>query len=84
MNHRPIHDIGFEIISDYGQRGKPVYYAAVPYVNAMLSLTTLSDRYYEDDARTVLTYALSNLGTWRGETAKRVKAEIKEILSKKA
>ena len=33
-----------------------------------------------DDARTVVLYFLSNSATWRGPDAKRIKAELKEML----
>ena len=77
--HRPLHIIAREIRSDF--RGKPSWAFAEPYVNAMLSLHDITDNYYEDSAESVVLYALSNLGTWRGETAKRVKAELKAILA---
>jgi hypothetical protein len=46
----------------------------------MLSLDKITDAYYYDSAETVVRYALSNLASWRGETARRVKAELKAIL----
>lgn len=73
---RSLSEVAREIQADYAAQGKPVFYAAVPYVNAMLSLDTMTDRYFEDGALSVVTYAVSNLGTWRGETARRVKAEL--------
>ena len=73
--HRPIHAIADEIIKDWT---KP-YFGAVPYLGAMRFLNTMDDSYGYDDARTVLVYFLANAGTWRGETARRIKAEIKDI-----
>jgi hypothetical protein len=55
-------------------------YAAVPYHNAMYSLDTLSDMFYQDTAQSVVLYFLSNAATWRGEDAKRIKAELKTML----
>lgn len=78
---RPIYEIAREIEADYAAKDKPVYWSALPYVNAMLLLNDFNSRYYEDDAASVLTYAVSNLSTWRGETAKRVKAEINAALA---
>lgn len=77
---RPIHEIAAEIENDYAARGKPLYFGAVPYVQAMRRLDKYTDNYYEDDAVSVLTYALSNLSTWRGDTARRAKAEMKAML----
>lgn len=73
--HRPIHAIADEIIKDWT---KP-YFGAVPYLGAMRFLHTIEDSYGYDDARTVLVYFLANAKTWRGETARRIKAEIKDI-----
>ena len=78
---RPLYEIAAEIKRDYRAQGKPLFYAAVPYVNAMGSMSEMSDRYFEDSAVSVVTYALSNLTTWRGETATRVKAELKSALA---
>ena len=78
---RPLYEIAAEIRRDYRQAGKPLYFAAVPYVEAMGSMSEMSDRFYEDSAVSVVTYALSNLGTWRGEVATRVKAELKAALA---
>lgn len=80
VQNRPIYQIAEEILADYRDRGKPLYFGAVPYVEAMRHLDRYTDNYLEDDAVSVLTYALSNLTTWRGETARRVKAEIKAML----
>ena len=77
---RSLSAIAREIQTDYASRGKPVHFSAVPYVNAMRSLDSMTDRYYEDDAESVVIYALSNLSTWRGETATRVKRELKVML----
>lgn len=78
---RPLSEIGREIQADYRAQGKPVYFAAVPYVQAMTRLGSLNDAYYEDSADTVVRYALENLTYWRGETAKRVKDELKAALA---
>jgi len=54
-----------------------VNYAAVPYLDAMFSLTTIRDKYGMDDGKGIVIYFLSNAGTWRGNIAKLVKAELK-------
>jgi hypothetical protein len=46
----------------------------------MRSLDSVRDAYGADDGRTVVLYFLSNASTWRGETAKRIKAELKAML----
>lgn len=55
------------------------YFGAVPYLNAMASLDTIQDRYYEDSAKSIVLYFLSNATSWRGATAKAIKAELKAL-----
>lgn len=74
---RPLCAIAGEIKRDWGDK---VNYAAKPYLTAMFSLRSVKDRYYYDDGASIVLYFLSNASTWRGETAKRVKAELKTIL----
>lgn len=80
---RTVAEIAFEIRNDYAARGKPVYYAAKPYVDAMREIhsSSLSGQYFEDPYDNVIRYALSNLSTWRGETATRIKAELRGALA---
>lgn len=73
---RPLYEIASEIRKDW----KPVNYAAVPYLDAMRDLDRITDNYLFDSGRSVVAYFLSNASTWRGETAKRVKAELKTML----
>ena len=76
---RPISTIAREIRRDWV---KP-YFGAVPYLDAMGSLTTMQDTYYYDDAASVVRYFLANASTWKGDTARRVKAELKSMLKGK-
>lgn len=76
MQSRPIFEIAAEISKDWR---KP-YFGAKPYLDAMHTLVDLQSRYGLDDAEGILVYFLANASTWRGETAKRIKAEIKSIL----
>lgn len=73
--NRPLYEIAAEIRKDW----KNVNYAAKPYLDAMASLNQITDNYGLDSAKSVVLYFLCNAGTWRGETAKRVKAELKAI-----
>jgi len=72
---RPLHVIANEIRNDW----KKVYFGALPYLNAMQLLETINDNFYEDTADSIVLYFLSNASTWRGDTARRVKAELKAI-----
>jgi hypothetical protein len=73
---RSLNTIAREIRSDWA---KP-YFGAVPYLDAMGSLDTMQDKYYYDDAQSVVLYFLANATTWRGEAARRIKAELKTML----
>ena len=59
------------------------YFGAVPYLQAMAALGGLDDKYGFDDARSIARYFLANAGTWRGEDARRIKAELKAMLGDK-
>ena len=73
---RPLHEIAAEIRKDW----RPVNYAAAPYLDAMRELNAISDRFYEDSGHSVVAYFLSNAASWRGEIARRIKAELKALL----
>ena len=73
---RPLYLIAQEVRRDWGSK---VNYAAKPYLDAMGSLDKISDNYGMDSAKSVVLYFLSNASSWRGETAKRVKAELKTM-----
>ena len=46
----------------------------------MHSLQTIRDKYYYDDAESVVRYFLANATSWKGETARAIKAELKTLL----
>ena len=73
---RKIYEIASEILQDW----KKPYFGAIPYIEAMLQLNTIHDNYYLDTAKSVVIYFLANAQTWRGETARRIKAELREML----
>ena len=52
---------------------------ALPYLDAMQSITNITDRYYADSAISIVRYFLANAQTWRGEVAKKIKIELKEM-----
>jgi hypothetical protein len=75
---RPLHEIADEISADWT---KP-YFGAVPYIDALRSLSSIDGNYGADPARTIVSYFLANASTWRGDTARRVKAELKAMLKR--
>jgi len=74
-NVRPLNVIAQEIVKDW----QKVYFGAVPYLTAMLTLYSIEDKYGMDSAKSIVLYFLSNASTWRGETAKRIKLELKAM-----
>lgn len=74
---RLLHRISDEIVSKW----RNPYFGAVPYIRAMRYLGTRDDSYGEDSADTIVRYFLGNAKTWRGEDAKRIKAELRAILN---
>ena len=72
---RPIYEIAREIRNDW----KRPYFGAEPYLDAMFALDTIDDTFFDDSAQSVVLYFLANAQTWRGETARRVKAELKAM-----
>jgi hypothetical protein len=72
---RSISAIAADITKDW----KKVNFAAVPYLNAMKTLDKITDVYYADDGQYIVTYFLANAGSWRGDTAKAIKAELKKL-----
>ncbi len=78
--NRPLYEIATEIRKDWGAK---VNYGAKPYLEAMACLTNVTDSYGADSAKSVVCYFLANAGQWRGEVAKRVKAELKKMVGLK-
>ena len=76
MQNRQINEIAAEIKSDW----KKVNFGAVPYLEAMQSINSINEYYGLEDARSVVAYFLSNATTWRGETARRIKKELKDMM----
>lgn len=58
------------------------YFGAVPYINALLECNTTDPdgKYWFDPIRDVVNYFLANAATFRGEDARRIKAELKSML----
>lgn len=57
-----------------------VSYSARPYLDAMTYLNSIDDKYMLDSGKSIVRYFLANAGSWRGDTAKEVKAELKNRL----
>ena len=59
---------------------KKVNYAAEPYLAAMQGLGCPGESYFMDSGDSIVRYFLANATTWRGEKAKAIKLELKEML----
>lgn len=73
---RALSDIAYEIRRNWPK----VYFGAEPYLVAMARLGSIRDNYGCDDARSIVFYFLSNATTWKGDVARRIKAELKALL----
>lgn len=76
---RPLREIAAEIRRTWPK----VNYAAVPYLEAMEQLGSVSDDYYADRGSDIVRYFLSNSSSWRGEDAKRIKNELRVLVGMK-
>ena len=74
-NARPLKKIAQEIAADW----KKPHFGAVPYLDAMKTLDTINDNYFFDSGKSIVLYFLANAGTWKGETARRIKKELKKL-----
>jgi len=79
-NSRFLHQIAYEIRKDWGSK---IYFGAKPYLEAMECLDSMNDMYGADSARSVVAYFLANATTWRGEIARRIKAELNKMLKER-
>lgn len=72
---RSLSTIAQEIVKEW----KNPYFAAKPYIDAMKQLDSIKGNYGADPAKEIVLYFLANAQTWRGEAARRVKAELKSM-----
>lgn len=76
---RPLHDIAEDIYNTWRPK---VNYAAKPYLEAMAVLDKITDTYGLDSAKGIVTYFLANAQSWRGDDARRIKGELKNLLGR--
>lgn len=86
---RPINALAAATLADWGpaplskKAVKTYQVHAMPYVQAMLTLTRISDHYGLDDAEDIILRFLTNAANWRGEVARQVKLELNQHLKEK-
>lgn len=85
---RPLRVIASEIAQDWPAGTKITNnfmgagtHPAAPFIDAMRGLDKITDMYYYDTGVEVVSRFLANAGQWRGETARRVKAELRAMLA---
>ena len=69
-----------EIAKDILQHWKNPYFGAKPYIQAMLLINSAEPDalYLSETAEDIVIYFLANATTFRGEDARRIKAELKK------
>lgn len=83
---RTFSEIAWEVLNlwtaKYGKNLPWSLMCAHPYLEAMLECDTTDKnaQYYAETAESVVLYFLANITNWRGDDAKRIKAELKEML----
>jgi len=77
---RPLSEIAQEIEENWSKLGNGVNFAARPYLDAMKTLNSITDNYFQDSGRSIVAYFLGNAASWRGEVARRVKKELNAML----
>jgi hypothetical protein len=75
--HRPLHRIADEITSKWREPS----YEARPYIYGLRHLATVEDKFGSDDAEEIILKFLGNARAWHGDDAKRIKAELRQILA---
>ncbi len=73
---RPLSVIAADIRRDWARP----YFGAVPYLDALAALDGVNDRYGFDTGAELVARFLANAGTWKGDTARAVKAELRQAL----
>lgn len=78
---RTIATIAREIEAEWSKSKSGVYFGAVPYLHAMMTIESNDPNapYIFEDAKTQILYFLSNASSYRGPVAKAHKAELKKI-----
>ena len=73
---RGLRKIALEVLKDWSSP----YFGALPYLDAMLQLDGIDEDFGRDSGRSIVHYFLVNATMWRGDVARRVKAELRRML----
>lgn len=73
---RPLYEIASDIKKDWSN----VNFAAKPYLDAMLVLNSVDDKYGLEDGEMIVAYFLANASTWKGGKAREIKKELNRMI----
>jgi len=79
MTNRNLYEIANEITNDWVK----VSPYAKQYLDAMHCLTSVNDKYGFDSGKSIVLYFLSNASQWKGDKAKTIKKELKQMVGLK-
>ncbi len=79
MITRTLSEIAREALACETLKGNTRTYSEA-YLKPMTQLDSIHDAYGMDSGQYIVMYALSNLSAWRGDDARRIKAELKQHL----
>lgn len=78
IEERPLYEIASEIKSNWESWRKSY---ARDYLEAMSELSSIEDNYFLDSAKSIVLYFLANAQSWRGDVARRIKAELRAMVA---
>lgn len=79
LEMRPIYEIAADIKKEWGSK---VNFGAVPYLDAMMYISSASDMFYSDSGTMIVSYFLTNASSFRGDRAKELKNELKRHIGR--
>jgi len=74
--NRPLYTIAREIRANWTN----VHFTAKPYLEAMGTLDSIGDTYICESAHSIVARFLANASSWRGDKARAIKTELKNML----
>jgi hypothetical protein len=81
---RPLYEIAREIRKDWKAQTKNgrIPEPAEAYLGPMETLNSVNDNYIMDSGRSIVAYFLGNATSWKGDVARRIKAELNAMIKR--
>ena len=76
----PLHEIAAAIVDDFVVANRAMSYELAACVDAMPDLTHLHEPYLAERSSSVVACFMGSASSWRGERARRLKAELRGAL----